>query len=288
MAKVAVIVPNYQHAPYLSRRIETILSQNFKDFEVLILDDDSKDDSRYIIEHYRTRSKINIIYNSSNSGSVCAQWEKGIRMTDSEYVWIAESDDWADPMLLETLVRRLDDNLGLALAYAQSWIVNSLSEVIGNAICWTRDLEKKRWDTDFIAGGRDELRKYMIRKNTIPNASAVVQRREFVEQCVPLRSDFKLCGDWHHWSRMLALGGVAFVAEPLNFWRSSSSNVRVRPPGVLEWLEGKEVLELIGGLINLSSEELNAAKLAFLEQCWEWLCEYNSSTEQRSKEVDGA
>ena len=96
MPKVSVIIPNYNHAPYLVQRIETVLKQSYPDFEVIILDDCSTDGSHDIIERYRGHSKVSrIVYNKVNSGSPFRQWEKGIGICKGEYVWIAESDDWS-------------------------------------------------------------------------------------------------------------------------------------------------------------------------------------------------
>lgn len=272
MPKVAVIVPNFNHAPYLARRIDSILGQTFQNFEVLILDDASTDNSREVIERYRGRERVRIVYNERNSGSVFAQWEKGIRATTGEYAWIAESDDWAEPAFLERLVPILDSDKSLALAYCQSAIVDPASSVLGPALSWTEDLDPVRWKSAFRADGREELRNYLIQKNTIPNASAVLQRRSLLEKCLPLRSDLRLCGDWHHWARMLALGGLAFTPEVLNsWWRPASSNARSLPPGILEWREGEQVVDLIADILALGSTERSLAKYAFLRRCWDWL-----------------
>src|SRR4051812_6782012 len=110
MAQVSVIVPNYNHAKYLKKRIDSIIAQSFQDFEVIILDDCSTDDSRSIIEQYRGHNKIsNIIFNQENSGGPFHQWKKGMALAKGKYIWIAESDDWCEPSLLETLVAALND-----------------------------------------------------------------------------------------------------------------------------------------------------------------------------------
>ena len=67
---VSVIVPNYNHAPYLKQRIDSILNQTYQDFELILLDDCSSDMSRDIIESYRTNPHVSQIdYNDINSGT---------------------------------------------------------------------------------------------------------------------------------------------------------------------------------------------------------------------------
>ena len=91
---ISIIIPNYNHALYLKQRIDSVLNQTFQDFELIILDDCSTDNSREIIERYRGNPKITqIIYNKKNSGGVFKQWIKGIEKVKGEYVWIAERDD---------------------------------------------------------------------------------------------------------------------------------------------------------------------------------------------------
>ena len=273
MPKVAVIVPNYRHAPYLHWRIDTILGQTYQDFELLILDDASPDHSREIIETYRDRKRVRILYNEENSGSVFRQWEKGIKATDSDYVWIAESDDWADAQFLEQMVPVLDSHPGVGTAYSQSWLVDRDSKINGHASCWTEDLDAGRWKRDFVATGREEIRRFLLVKNTIPNASAVLMRRSVLAKVLPIDASFQLCGDWMHWIRMLTEADVAFVAENLNFWRLQSSNVRTELPGVLEWSEGERILTWACDQLKLGEASRDSVLLAFYQQCQQWQAE---------------
>ena len=90
---VSVIVPNYNHAQYLEKRIDTVLNQTYQNIEVIILDDKSKDNSIEVIEQYRNHPKVaQIILNEQNTGSPFKQWDKGISAANGELIWIAESD----------------------------------------------------------------------------------------------------------------------------------------------------------------------------------------------------
>ena len=109
MPKVSVIIPNYNHARFLRQRIESVLGQTYQDFEVILLDDCSTDESRSIISEYAKNPRVRIEFNETNSGSTFKQWNKGVRLARGEYVWMAESDDYADERLLERLVKVLDE-----------------------------------------------------------------------------------------------------------------------------------------------------------------------------------
>ena len=98
MCFVSVVIPNFNHALYLKQRIESVLNQTFQNFELIILDDCSTDNSKEVIERYKNHPKISkIVYNEENSGSVFRQWIKGIKLSTGKYIWIAESDDDSGP-----------------------------------------------------------------------------------------------------------------------------------------------------------------------------------------------
>lgn len=128
MAKVSVIIPNYRHAPYLQERIDSVLAQTWRDFEIIILDDCSPDNSREVIERYRGNERItHIVYNEQNSGSTFVQWQKGFDLSQGEYIWIAESDDFAEPGFLAACVEQLDQDPACTLAYTESRLVDAES-----------------------------------------------------------------------------------------------------------------------------------------------------------------
>lgn len=118
---ISVIIPNYNHAPYLKQRIDSVLNQTYTDMEVIILDDKSTDNSIEIIEQYRSHPKVvQIELNKQNSGTTFKQWQKGISLAKGEYIWIAESDDYADETFLEKVVGSINKYhsvLGLSLIH---------------------------------------------------------------------------------------------------------------------------------------------------------------------------
>ncbi|TAE04306.1 MAG: glycosyltransferase family 2 protein, partial [Bacteroidetes bacterium] len=86
---ISVIVPNYNHAPYLLERIESILSQSFQDFELILLDDFSTDQSKEVLKKYQNHEKVShLLLNEKNSGSTFKQWNKGISLAKGKYIWL--------------------------------------------------------------------------------------------------------------------------------------------------------------------------------------------------------
>ena len=97
MFTVSAIIPNYNHATFLKQRIDSVLNQSLSVYEVIILDDCSTDKSLDVINEYINHPLVrHVIINEKNSGSPFLQWQKGIDLAKGDWIWIAESDDYAD------------------------------------------------------------------------------------------------------------------------------------------------------------------------------------------------
>src|SRR5271163_2597159 len=160
MPTVSVIVPNSNHERFLRQRIDTILAQTFQDFELILLDDYSTDDSRSILREYGSDPRVRLEFNDVNSGSTFKQWNKGVRLAQGKYVWIAESDDYADPRFLERLMELLGADSQATIAYCRSWRVSDSQRVDGFADPLLDGPELLRWSADFCSAGTEECRRY--------------------------------------------------------------------------------------------------------------------------------
>jgi glycosyltransferase involved in cell wall biosynthesis len=202
---VSVILPSYNHARFLRQRIDSILGQTYRDFELIILDDYSTDKSREIVLDYASRdNRIRYAFNEINSGNPFKQWQKGIGMAEGEWIWIAESDDFAKLSLLEKLIEKLSENKGAGIAYCQSNFVDQYDKITGNHLKNLSEIDGERWKKDFCLPGKEVLAKYMIVLNIIPNASAVVFKKSLIEKVdwQEIQS-YKLSGDRLFWTMLL-------------------------------------------------------------------------------------
>ncbi|GAB3317711.1 glycosyltransferase family 2 protein [Hymenobacter humi] len=225
--RVSVIIPNYNHARYLPRRIESVLNQTFRDIEVILMDDCSPDNSRDVIADYAARdSRISVVLNEQNSGSTFKQWNKGIAIARGEFIWIAESDDYADSTFLATLIAKLDTDADIGLAYCDSWDVNEQNQIIDTRVQFYEELDPIMWTQDFVLPGEMLVNKFMFFRNIIPNASAVLIRRSILSRTGPADETFKVNGDWVFWAKILAVSKVAFISARLNYFRRHTNNVR--------------------------------------------------------------
>jgi len=210
--KVSIIVPNYNHAPYLRQRLDSIFNQTFQDFEVIILDDCSTDKSKEIIEEYRNRPQVShIVYNETNSGSPFKQWAKGFDSAQGEYIWIAESDDWAEVSFLKELTSKMEQNV--SMVFCNTFIVtNSQKQILHPSL------------TSFEMDGKNFISKYLSFENIPYNASSILFKKSNLSSIKTNYVNFRSAGDWLFWIYNSTLGNVIFIEEPLNYCRIHERN----------------------------------------------------------------
>jgi glycosyltransferase involved in cell wall biosynthesis len=214
---VSVIVPNYNHAPYLQKRIDSILGQTYGDIELILLDDCSTDRSREILEFYRSHPKVTqVVYNEENSGTTFAQWKRGLQLARGRYVWIAESDDFADKDFLSTLVPLLEANPNAVMAFTGSNIIDSLDHPIPGA-----NWDKFRGHEERIITytSQQTIGRKLLRNNLIYNASMVLFRRDAAPEITERYLSMRFCGDWLFWVELAKRGDAIAVCRKLNYFR---------------------------------------------------------------------
>ena len=227
-ALISVIVPNYNHEKFLEKRLESVFNQTYSNFEVILLDDFSTDNSREILSKYSQDERVShCIFNETNSGNTFAQWEKGISLAKGEFIWIAESDDFCDMAFLESVSRPLLFDDEIALSYCQSNKVNVSDEIIGNWKVYTDNLDFKQFSENFVLEGNLFIEKYLIYKNVIPNASAVVFRKNKIKISDQVRSNpsLKYCGDWVIYIQVIIEQKISFLSDSLNNFRFHENSV---------------------------------------------------------------
>jgi glycosyltransferase involved in cell wall biosynthesis len=254
---VSVVVPNYNHARFLPKRMESILRQTYQDFDLILLDDCSTDNSRAILSQYSSDPRVHVEFNEVNSSSTYKQWNKGVRLAQGQYVWIAESDDYADDRLLQRLVAILDSDPQIVVAYCRSWRVEEGGRIDG-FVYFPPDRLNPRWQTDFCVDGREECRNYFARYNPLRNASAAVFRKAIYEAVGGADETFRLSGDWKLWASMALMGKVAYLSEPLNYQRFHGANTQTNTSAAVTVMEAVRIIRWLSSRITPSDAVVNA------------------------------
>jgi alpha-1,3-rhamnosyltransferase len=115
---VSVVIPSYNHARYVSKAIESVLSQTYPNIELIVVDDGSKDDSREVIKELADRHGFQTILNEINRGQSHA-FNSAIALARGEYISLLPSDDWYLPRKTEVQMARFmgcDESVGVVYA----------------------------------------------------------------------------------------------------------------------------------------------------------------------------
>ncbi|RYE37014.1 MAG: glycosyltransferase family 2 protein [Sphingobacteriaceae bacterium] len=213
---VSVIIPNYNHAAFLTQRIDSVLNQTYSNFEIIILDDCSVDDSKKIIESYRNERRLKqIIYNNTNSGSTFKQWKTGIELSQGKYIWIAESDDLAHPSFLQVLTALLIKNPDCSFVFCDS--VTDIDLYCNKAINENTEVE--------IYDGRSFIFQHNIKAKFVNSSSVLFKKSEISNTILADIVDFKYSGDWLFWTSLALKGNVIRYMDELNFYRRHPASV---------------------------------------------------------------
>lgn len=231
---VSVILPNYNYSKYISNRIDGILAQTYPIAELIILDDASTDNSVEIIRQKLREVKknypklpIEVLINRNNSGNVFAQWQKGIKLATSEYIWIAEMDDAAKPSFLKAAMSGFESN-NVVLSYTNSkYIGENGLPVLKDTLRKVKDVFRRNHAPgSYVVDGKTELNKNLAIYNPIPNVSAVVFKKiKNIDSILEESKKYQLMGDWLFYIELAKSGGVAYSNRPLNLHRIHPSSV---------------------------------------------------------------
>ena len=108
--KISVIVPVYNVEKYLAECVDSVLAQTFSDFELLLIDDGSKDGSGAICDEYAAKDNRVRVFHKENGGQPSAL-NYGLDVAKGEFVMFLDSDDfWCDYQILEKLIQKIEQN----------------------------------------------------------------------------------------------------------------------------------------------------------------------------------
>jgi glycosyltransferase involved in cell wall biosynthesis len=227
---VSVVLPYYNHFNFSFERLESILMQDMPVNEIVMLNDGSTDQG---FELYRSLSKSNLDYkfkvieNESNQGNVFQQWIKGIDESTSDYIWIAETDDFSHPTFTLELLQALSKE-SVTFASCDSIHISDDGKIIANRNPHFEEsnLKSFSFETPFIVSGNTLIEQSLGIYNCIPNVSACLFKTKFLKKAIHnISSDLislKYAGDWLLYLELATMGDVAYSPLKLNYFTKSN------------------------------------------------------------------
>lgn len=275
-ALVSVVIPNYNYERFLLQRIYSILSQKRKIGEIIILDDNSSDNSvalaKKIERNIGHLVPVRLINNKKNRGTF-RQWERGFSVAKHDYVWIAEADDYCDTAFLDQVLSPMEQDPTIVLSYSDTGFVHEDGLFLESVKRHIDYQDSGHWRGDYINDGLDEVRNYSYLNNTVANVSSVVFKKKpeiDYAELFSLSREFKQAGDWVFYVNYMLHGKVAYIDKPLNFYRLHGNNVSSQTKAKDHLTEIHQVYDMLGKKINLTNAHKKAQqeRTVFLKKAW--------------------
>jgi glycosyltransferase involved in cell wall biosynthesis len=214
MPKVSVVTSVYNGEAYLKECIESILNQTYRDFEFIILNNGSTDQTPDILNQYRD-PRLQIIH-QDNLG-LSRSLNKGVHLSNSDLIARLDADDYSSPQRLEKQIAFMEKNVNVVLCGSRR------KELVGSKIFFSL--------VPFIE--KDEnIRKTVSCFNPLSHSTIMFRKKAFIE-AGGYRDQFKYAQDYNLWVRMLALGEAHNLDEVLSVirinqihWSTSNKNYR--------------------------------------------------------------
>ncbi len=214
MPKVSVCIPSYNHGDFIGKAIESVLNQTIKDFELIIVDDCSRDNTAEVIRNYRD-PRIRFYKNRKNLGMV-PNVNKAVKLAESEFIGILNSDDYYAPFMLERALNILEKNPRIGFTTSSYIVVNEKNEEI---------VRVKHYDKLVVFPPKEGFRR-LIQGNLNP-PSGVIFRKRCLEEVGLFDNEFQYCHDWNMWLRMSQKYHFAYIPEFLFYYRIHKKNASI-------------------------------------------------------------
>jgi glycosyltransferase involved in cell wall biosynthesis len=216
---VSFVVPCYKLAHFLPDCVDSILGQTNANVEVIVMDDHSPDDTATVVQRYKDDPRVRYVRNDPNLGHL-RNYNKGIGLAAGEYIWLISADDKLRAKdAVERYLTIMEANPRIAYAFCPAVELNGSGQEL-SVVEWTRP-----YTSDRTLSSREFLRE--LAQGNCVSAPAVLVRRRCYEQAGAFPLDLPHAGDWYLWCAFAALGDVAYVADPLIYYRVHGSQMSV-------------------------------------------------------------
>ncbi len=201
---VSVYITNFNYANFIRQSVESVLSQTLQDFELLIIDDGSTDNSREIIESYRDHPQVSIIYQQNKGLNVTNNI--AMRASHGKYLIRLDADDYLTSDALETMCAVLENDASLGLVFPDYYYVDVHGHITG---------EEKRHDFDSEVSLYDQP----------AHGACTMIRLEFLKNLGGYNESF-ICQDGYDlWIKFIMHHKVTNVKRPLFYYRRHGNNL---------------------------------------------------------------
>lgn len=219
--RVSVCIPTYQGQDTIASAIDSVLAQTMRDFELIVVDDASTDDTRTIVASYAD-PRVRLVCNPRRMGPA-GNWNRCLQLARGRYFKLLPHDDLLRPQCLERQANRLDADPAEQLAF-----VSCARDVIDAAGCTV--LQRRYPGQPSARVEASQVMRACVRHGTnlIGEPGAVLFRTELALRVGEFDAQQPYVIDLDYWSRLLQHGDAHFCPEPLVAFRVSNRSWSAR------------------------------------------------------------
>lgn len=230
---LSVTVLNYNYGKYLPQCLDSILRQTFTDFELILVNDCSTDDSLEVIEPYLADPRVRLVNHAENQGYIASLIE-GSRLSQGKYIMVISADDYCvSDSAFENLLQPMEADDGVAFAYS------AYGHYEDNGI---RTWLSSRQMGPRVQSGAEEYRDLLVQGNYILHSGVIIRKTAY-KAVGGYDPSARYACDTIMWLMLCGQGKVAFCADELFAYRQHGSNMSISTRGIRKGLQ-----ESLGGI----------------------------------------
>lgn len=210
---VSVCIPTYNGEKYIRMAIESVLAQTYDNFELIIIDDASTDQTTDIVNEFND-VRIRLLHNEENIGMV-ANWNRCLESTNGRFVKILCHDDILTENCLEECVKTFEKNCDICIVFSATNIINSQGETV---------MKRRPFAKDRLFNGQEIARKSFRQKNTYGEPSNVMFKKSSSSIVGLFEEQLCYAIDWHYWIMLSLVGQVYYIDKYLASFRITNTS----------------------------------------------------------------
>lgn len=212
MTTVSVLIPSYNHASYIDKAVQSVLEQTFQDYELLISDDCSTDDTERVLRCYQNNPRVTVFVQKRHLGAV-EQIHFLVRQAKGKYIALLNSDDYWMPEKLERQVAYMESHPDVGSCFTHAVMVDENGCSITKQQFQNCDifLQPNRTRTEWLSF-------FLTNGNALAHPS-ILARRGLYENEYRLNPALRQLPDYDLWTRYLQRHDIHVIQEPLTMHR---------------------------------------------------------------------
>ncbi len=239
MSEITVVVPSYNHAPFVERTLRSTFAQSHQPKKLIVIDDGSKDESVAVIERVLADCPFPSELTVRPNRGLCATLNESFTKADGEYFAYIGSDDVWLPTMLAEQTALLESRSDAVLAFGHAYLIDEDDNIIDSTANWT----------DFADGNMLPS----LLRGQIFSSPSVVYRRSILENF--RWNEDSILEDYELYLRLAAAGDFARNSNVISAWRQHRSNVSGDFSRMMnEWIAAQD---RVAGELPVSREELD-------------------------------